>query len=30
LRLDPMWDVLRGNPRFEKIVASALKETVSK
>jgi TolB-like protein/Tfp pilus assembly protein PilF len=31
LRLDPMWDVLRGNPRFEKIVASlAPKETVSK
>jgi serine/threonine protein kinase/Tfp pilus assembly protein PilF len=22
LRLDPMWDPLRGNPRFEKIVAS--------
>jgi TolB-like protein/predicted Ser/Thr protein kinase/cytochrome c-type biogenesis protein CcmH/NrfG len=31
LRLDPMWDVLRGNPRFEKIVASlAPRETVSK
>jgi len=31
LRLDPMWDPLRGNPRFEKIVASlAPKETVSK
>jgi hypothetical protein len=31
LRLDPMWDLLRGNPRFEKIVASlAPKETVSK
>jgi tetratricopeptide (TPR) repeat protein len=22
LRLDPMWDLLRGDPRFEKIVAS--------
>jgi hypothetical protein len=22
LRLDPEWDVLRGDPRFEKIVAS--------
>jgi tetratricopeptide (TPR) repeat protein len=31
LRLNPMWDLLRGDPRFEKIVASlALKETVSK
>jgi serine/threonine-protein kinase len=31
LRLDPMWDPLRDNPRFEKIVASlAPKETVSK
>jgi len=31
LRLDPMWDPLRENPRFEKIVASlAPKETVSK
>jgi len=31
LRLDPGWDSLRGNPRFEKIVASlAPKETVSK
>ena len=31
LRLDPMWDPLRGDPRFEKIVASlAPKETVSK
>jgi serine/threonine protein kinase/tetratricopeptide (TPR) repeat protein len=31
LRLDPMWDPLRGNPRFEKIVASlAPKERVSK
>ena len=31
LRLDPMWDPLRGNPRFEKIVASlAPKETVSR
>ncbi len=31
LRLDPMWDLLRGDPRFEKIVASlAPKETVSK
>jgi TolB-like protein/Tfp pilus assembly protein PilF len=31
LRLDPMWDILRGNPRLEKIVASlAPKETVSK
>jgi hypothetical protein len=31
LRLDPMWDLLRGNPRFEKIVSSlAPKETVSK
>jgi TolB-like protein/Tfp pilus assembly protein PilF len=31
LRLDPMWDPLRGDPRFEKIVASlAPTETVSK
>jgi TolB-like protein/Tfp pilus assembly protein PilF/predicted Ser/Thr protein kinase len=31
LRLDPMWDLLRGNPRFERIVASlAPKEMVSK
>jgi TolB-like protein/Tfp pilus assembly protein PilF len=31
LRLDPMWDLLRGNPRFEKIVTSlAPKEMVSK
>src|SRR5438067_1536281 len=31
LRLNPMWDPLRGDPRFEKIVASlAPKETVSK
>jgi serine/threonine protein kinase/Flp pilus assembly protein TadD len=31
LRLDPMWDPLRGEPRFEKIVASlAPKEMVSK
>ncbi|PYR95840.1 MAG: hypothetical protein DMG16_29435, partial [Acidobacteria bacterium] len=31
LRLGPMWDPLRGNPRFEKIVASlAPKEMVSK
>jgi hypothetical protein len=31
LRLDPMWDPLRGNPRFEKIVASlAPKEMVFK
>ena len=31
LRLDPSWDSLRGEPRFEKIVASlAPKETVSK
>jgi len=31
LRLDPMWDSLRGDPRFEKIVASlAPKEMVSK
>ena len=31
LRLDPGWDSLRGDPRFEKIVASlAPKETVSK
>jgi len=31
LRLDPMWDPLRGDPRFEKIVASlASKETVSR
>jgi serine/threonine protein kinase/Tfp pilus assembly protein PilF len=30
-RLDPMWDPLRGDPRFEKIVASlAPKEMVSK
>jgi TolB-like protein/Flp pilus assembly protein TadD/predicted Ser/Thr protein kinase len=31
LRLNPMWDPLRGDPRFEKIVESlAPKETVSK
>jgi len=31
LRLDPNWDSLRGDPRFEKIVASlAPKETVAK
>jgi serine/threonine protein kinase/tetratricopeptide (TPR) repeat protein len=31
LRLDPSWDSLRGDPRFEKIVASlAPKETVAK
>jgi tetratricopeptide (TPR) repeat protein len=31
LRLDPMWDPLRGDPRFEKIVASlAPKDMVSK
>ena len=31
LRLSPMWDPLRGDPRFEKIVGSlAPKETVSK
>jgi tetratricopeptide (TPR) repeat protein len=31
LRLDPFWDPLRGDPRFDKIVASlAPKETVSK
>jgi tetratricopeptide (TPR) repeat protein len=31
LRLDPLWDPLRGDPRFEKIVASlAPKEMVSK
>jgi TolB-like protein/Flp pilus assembly protein TadD/predicted Ser/Thr protein kinase len=31
LRLSPMWDPLRGDPRFEKIVAAlAPKETVSK
>jgi hypothetical protein len=31
LRLDPSWDCLRGEPRFEKIAASlAPKETVSK
>jgi serine/threonine-protein kinase len=31
LRLDPFWDTLRGDPRFEKIVASlASKEIVSK
>jgi hypothetical protein len=31
LRLDPMWDSLRGDPRFEKIVTSlAPKEKVSK
>ena len=30
-RLSPVWDPLRGDPRFEKIVASlAPKETVSK
>ena len=31
LRLSPLWDPLRGDPRFEKIVVSlAPKETVSK
>ena len=31
LRLSPLWDPLRGDPRFEKIVASvAPKEMVSK
>src|SRR5213080_3376390 len=31
LRLDPHWDPLRGDPRFDKIVASlAPKEMVSK
>jgi hypothetical protein len=31
LRLNPMWDPLRADPRFEKVVASlAPKETVSK
>jgi hypothetical protein len=31
LRLDPTWDSLRGDPRFEKVVASlAPKEIVSK
>jgi hypothetical protein len=31
LRLSPLWDPLRGDPRFEKIVAAlAPKETVSK
>jgi hypothetical protein len=31
LRLDPFWDPLRGDPRFEKIVASlAPKEAASK
>jgi hypothetical protein len=31
LRLDPSWDPLRGDPRFEKIVASlAPKELVAK
>jgi hypothetical protein len=31
LRLSPLWDPLRGDPRFEKILASlAPKETVSK
>jgi len=31
LRLSPMWDPLRGDPRFEKIVASlAPKQMVSK
>jgi hypothetical protein len=31
LRLSPLWDPLRGDPRFEKIVALlAPKETVSK
>jgi hypothetical protein len=31
LRLDPSWDSLRGDPRFEKIVASlAPKEVVNR
>jgi len=30
LRLDPIWDVLRGDPRFEKIVASLAPREVSK
>ena len=31
LKLNPMWDPLRGDPRFEKIVASlAPRETISK
>jgi hypothetical protein len=31
LRLSPLWDPLRGDPRFEKVLASlSPKETVSK
>jgi hypothetical protein len=31
LRLSPVWDSLRGDPRFEKMVASlAPKEMISK
>jgi hypothetical protein len=29
LRLDPEWDSLRGDPRFEKIVASLAPKTAS-
>jgi hypothetical protein len=30
LRLDPSWDPLRGDPRFEKIVAEAQKPVTTK
>jgi hypothetical protein len=30
LRLDPEWDSLRGDPRFEKIVASLAPKTTEK
>jgi len=30
LRLDPMFDALRGNPRFDKLVSSSLQKTSNK